>query len=73
MPMSNERGKRKVASSTREELENGLTEYREESTVPEGVDVLLSHQEHGALLLSPGTYRIGTQREFAGEWRAVAD
>lgn len=42
-------------------------------TVPEGVDVLISHQEHGALLLAPGTYQIGTQREYAGMWRAVAD
>jgi hypothetical protein len=42
-------------------------------TVPDGVDVLMSHQEHGALLIAPGTYRIGRQREFAGEWRRVAD
>ncbi len=42
-------------------------------TVPEGADVLISHQEHGALLIAPGTYDIGSQREFAGEWRAVAD
>jgi hypothetical protein len=42
-------------------------------TVPDGVDVLMSHQEHGALLIAPGTYRIGRQREFAGEWRQVAD
>lgn len=42
-------------------------------TVPGGVDVLMSHQEHGALLIAPGTYRIGRQREFAGEWRRVAD
>jgi hypothetical protein len=42
-------------------------------TVPQGVDVIMSHQEHGALLIAPGTYRIGRQREFAGEWRQVAD
>lgn len=42
-------------------------------TVPAGADVLISHQEHGALLIAPGTYEIGSQREFAGEWRAVAD
>ena len=42
-------------------------------TVPEGVDVLISHAEHGALLIAPGTYEVGTQREFAGMWRAVAD
>ena len=42
-------------------------------TVPTGADVLISHQEHGALLIAPGTYEIGSQREFAGMWRAVAD
>jgi hypothetical protein len=42
-------------------------------TVPDGADVLMSHQEHGALLIAPGTYRVGRQREFAGEWRQVAD
>jgi hypothetical protein len=42
-------------------------------TVPADTDVLLTHPEHGAFLIAPGTYRIGTQREFAGEWRAVAD
>jgi hypothetical protein len=42
-------------------------------TVPAGVDVLMSHQEHGALLIAPGTYRIGRQREFQGEWALVAD
>lgn len=42
-------------------------------TVPEGVDVLMSHQEHGALLIAPGTYRIGRQREYQGEWALVAD
>ena len=42
-------------------------------TVPMDTDVLLSHPEHGALLFAPGTYRIGRQREYAGEWRTVAD
>lgn len=42
-------------------------------TVPEGGEALVSHQEHGALLITPGTYRIGRQREWAGEWRQVAD
>lgn len=42
-------------------------------TVPEGTEALLSHQEHGALLITPGTYRIGRQREWAGEWQMVAD
>lgn len=42
-------------------------------TVPDGTDVIMSHPEHGALLFAPGTYQIGSQREYAGEWRAVAD
>lgn len=42
-------------------------------TVPVGATVLITHQEHGALLFSAGTFQIGSQREFAGEWRAVAD
>lgn len=42
-------------------------------TVPEGSQALLDHLEHGDLLIDPGTYVIGRQREFAGEWRAVAD
>lgn len=42
-------------------------------TVPEGSEAYLSHQEHGALLIAPGTYRIGRQREFSQEWRLVAD
>lgn len=42
-------------------------------TVAEGSTALVSHQEHGALEITPGTYRIGRQREFAGEWRMVTD
>ena len=42
-------------------------------TVPDGAQALLSHPEHGFLSIAPGTYRIGRQREYAGEWRAVAD
>lgn len=42
-------------------------------TVPADGEVLMTHPEHGAFLIAPGTYRIGTQREYAGEWRAVAD
>lgn len=42
-------------------------------TVPADTTVLISHQEHGALLIAEGTWEIGGQREFAGEWRAVAD
>lgn len=54
-------------------------EYRESGlllgvlTVPEGSTALLSHQEHGALEITPGTYRVGRQREFAGEWRMLED
>jgi hypothetical protein len=42
-------------------------------TIPGGREALITHQEHGALLVRPGSYRIGRQREFAGEWRMVAD
>lgn len=42
-------------------------------TVPQGREALISHQEHGALLIQPGTYRLGRQREYAGEWAYVAD
>lgn len=42
-------------------------------TVAEGSQAFLSHQEHGALVIEPGTYTIGRQREFANEWAYVAD
>ena len=42
-------------------------------TVPEGSTAVLAHPEHGFLALAPGTYRIGRQREYAGEWAYVAD
>lgn len=42
-------------------------------TVSEGAEAVLAHPEHGFLAIAPGTYRIGRQREFAGEWRVVAD
>lgn len=42
-------------------------------TVPAGSEAVLAHPEHGFLSIAPGTYRIGRQREFAGEWRVVAD
>ena len=41
-------------------------------TVPEGSTAVLAHPEHGFLELAPGTYRIGRQREYAGEWAYVA-
>lgn len=42
-------------------------------TVPDGGAAFLLHPEHGGMAIAPGTYRIGRQREFAGEWRMVAD
>lgn len=43
-------------------------------TVPEGGAVFLLHAgPHGGVQLAPGTYRLGCQREWAGEWRRVAD
>ena len=42
-------------------------------TVPDGSTALLIHQEHAAIEILPGTYRIGRQREYAGEWSLVAD
>lgn len=51
--------------------ENGLTVGV--LTVPEGGQAVMAHPEHGFIAIAPGTYRIGRQREYAGEWRAVAD
>jgi len=42
-------------------------------TVPDGGVAHLAHDQHGYMGIAPGTYRIGSQREYAGEWRAVAD
>jgi hypothetical protein len=42
-------------------------------TVPQGSTALLSHQEHGNLEILPGTYQCRRQREYAGQWRVVAD
>ena len=42
-------------------------------TVPVGSKAILAHQEHGMLSIEPGSYSIGRQREFAGEWQMVAD
>lgn len=42
-------------------------------TVPDGAQAYLLHPEHGGLAIAPGTYRVGRQREWAGEWRMVAD
>jgi hypothetical protein len=42
-------------------------------TVPAGSEAVMAHPEHGFIAIAPGTYEIGRQREFAGEWRMVAD
>lgn len=43
-------------------------------TVPDGCSAYLVHtEEHGANGIGPGTYELRRQREFAGEWRRVAD
>jgi hypothetical protein len=42
-------------------------------TVADGSKALLMHQEHGGIEIGPGTYHVGRQREWAGEWAMVAD
>ncbi len=43
-------------------------------TVPEGSTATLIHtQEHNVLGIAPGCYEIRREREFAGEWRRIAD
>lgn len=43
-------------------------------TVPDGGEAFLIHsQEHNAIGIGAGTYEVRRQREFAGEWRRVAD
>jgi hypothetical protein len=42
-------------------------------TVPDGAEGYVAHDEHGFMGFAPGTYQVGGQREYAGEWRAVAD
>ena len=42
-------------------------------TVPAVEQVLLSHPEHGGLLIDPGTYELRRQREQADIVRMVAD
>lgn len=42
-------------------------------TVPKDSEAYLLHPEHGGMAIQTGTYEIGRQREFAGEWRMVAD
>lgn len=40
---------------------------------PGGIAYLIHTEEHPALAIGGGTYEIRRQREFAGEWRRVAD
>jgi len=42
-------------------------------TVPEGGTTLLSHPEHGGLLIAAGSYEIRRQREMAEQTRMVQD
>jgi hypothetical protein len=42
-------------------------------TVGVGATALLSHPEHGGLLIAPGTYEVRRQREQADEIRLVQD
>lgn len=42
-------------------------------TAPEDGTTLLSHPEHGGLIVAPGSYEIRRQREMAEEIRMVAD
>lgn len=42
-------------------------------TVPAGACAYLLHPEHGGMAVEEGTYYIGRQREYAGEWALVAD
>lgn len=42
-------------------------------TVPEGGEVFLLHPEHGGLAITPGTYRVGRQREQSDAIRLVQD
>jgi len=42
-------------------------------TVPPGGTTLLSHPEHGGLLIAPGTYVVRRQREQADNIRLVQD
>lgn len=42
-------------------------------TVPDGIEQYLAHDEHGYTGIAPGTYQVGGQREYAGEWQSVAD
>jgi hypothetical protein len=55
------------AADTRSKLDLGVL------LVPDGSTAWLAHPEHGYMGIAPGTYRIGRQREQAGQTRLVAD
>lgn len=40
---------------------------------PDSAATLIHTEEHNVLGIGPGTYEIRRQREYAGEWRRVAD
>ena len=42
-------------------------------TVLSGEKAYLLHPEHGGYEIAPGTWELRRQREWAGEWRTVAD
>lgn len=43
-------------------------------TVTEGAEATLIHtEEHNVIGIGAGTYEVRRQREYAGEWRRVAD
>lgn len=58
---------RYVAMTTDDELLLGLLEVRE------GEQAFLLHPEHGGYQIGCGVWEVRGQREWAGEWRAVAD
>jgi hypothetical protein len=43
-------------------------------TVPAGCEAYLAHDQHGFLGIGPGTYEVGSQREWTPEsWQPVED
>lgn len=40
---------------------------------PDSAATLIHTEEHNVLGIGPGVYEISRQREYAGEWRRVAD
>ncbi len=56
-----------AAATSPEDLRLGVL------TAPEGGTTLLSHPEHGGLLIAPGSYEIRRQRQMAEQMRMVAD